>query len=99
MGFKSIVFHQKGTCCSTWAAPDFLPASALQIPESIVLLGFFQVDGVQPARQGQSVTLKLRPGRVADGVGDIDVISRDLGEGGKVKLLGLISNHVRSGCP
>ena len=49
-------------------------------------------------RDSQSPS-KLRPGRVADGVGDIDVISRDLGEGGKVKLLGLISNHVRSGCP
>lgn len=36
--------------------------------------------------------------RVSEGVGDSDV-TRDLSKGGKVKQLGLLSSHIRSGCP
>lgn len=90
VGFKSMYFNQKGPCCSTWAASVFLP-----------LLSWCLRDF--PGRQCPVwmlviVTLQaLR--RVSDDVGDIDVISWDLGEGSKVKLLGLIGNHIRSGCP
>lgn len=44
---------------------------------------------------GHSPTLR----RISDDAGDTDVINWDLSEGSKVKLLGLSSSHIRSGCP